>query len=79
MSSTDASCGLEWRKRYQIIKGICNGLHYLHMERIVHLDLKPANILLDHKMEPKIAVFGLSRRFGEEQSRAITSKIFGSL
>jgi serine/threonine protein kinase len=49
------------------------------MERIVHLDLKPANILLDHKMEPKIADFSLSRRFGEEQSRAITSKIFGSL
>uniref|UniRef100_A0A0A8ZGH5 Protein kinase domain-containing protein n=1 Tax=Arundo donax TaxID=35708 RepID=A0A0A8ZGH5_ARUDO len=33
------SCGLEWHRRYEIIKGICCGLHYLHMEcRIMHLD-----------------------------------------
>ncbi|XP_048548848.1 receptor-like serine/threonine-protein kinase SD1-7 [Triticum urartu] len=71
---TDVSCGLEWRKRYQIINGICDGLYYLHQNHIVHLDLKPANILLDDTMLPKIADFGLSRCFDEKQSRAITSK-----
>ncbi|XP_012703840.1 uncharacterized protein LOC101766045 isoform X2 [Setaria italica] len=76
---TDASGGLEWKKRYQIIKGICDGLHYLHGERIVHLDLKPANILLDDNMEPKIVDFGLSKCFDEQQSRAITSQLFGSM
>ncbi|CAL4995414.1 unnamed protein product [Urochloa decumbens] len=75
---TDASQGLEWRIRYQIIKGICEGLHYLHTKSILHLDLKPANILLNSNMEPKIADFGLSRCFDEKQSRAITSKLFGS-
>lgn len=55
----DASCGLDWIKSYQIIKGICEGLHYLHQNHIVHLDLKPANILLDDNMVPKIADFGL--------------------
>ncbi|KAG2641608.1 hypothetical protein PVAP13_2KG226358 [Panicum virgatum] len=49
---SDASSGLGWIWRYQIIKGICNGLHYLHKMDIVHLDLKPANILLDSKMVP---------------------------
>ncbi|TVU45473.1 hypothetical protein EJB05_04962 [Eragrostis curvula] len=75
----DASRGLEWRVRYQIIKGICEGLHYLHENYIVHLDLKPSNILLDDNMEPKIADFGLSRCFGENQSKAITSKLIGSI
>ncbi|KAK3119799.1 hypothetical protein QOZ80_9AG0675410 [Eleusine coracana subsp. coracana] len=75
---SDATQGLEWVTRYQIIKGICDGLHYLHHQKIVHLDLKPANILLDHYMMPKIADFGLSKCFDEKQTRAMTSNIFGS-
>ena len=76
---TAASCGLEWRVRYQIIKGICDGLHYLHEQRIVHADLKPANILLDDNMLPRIADFGLSRCFDEDQTKSITSKLIGSM
>ncbi|KAL6595548.1 hypothetical protein ACP70R_047888 [Stipagrostis hirtigluma subsp. patula] len=75
---SDASGGLEWRTRYQIITGICEGLHYLHQQNIVHLDLKPANILLDYQMVPKIADFGISRCFNEKQTRAITLKPCGS-
>lgn len=52
----DPSQGLEWRIRYQIVKGICEGLHYLHQHNIVHLDLKPANILLDNNMVPKLLI-----------------------
>uniref|UniRef100_A0ACD5XCG9 Uncharacterized protein n=1 Tax=Avena sativa TaxID=4498 RepID=A0ACD5XCG9_AVESA len=75
-----SSCILEWRKLYQIIKGICKGLYHLHVKRrIVHLDLKPANILLDGNMVPKIADFGLSRCFDENQSRAFTSNVNGTL
>lgn len=59
---TDELRGLEWDTRYQIIKGICEGLYYLHKEKsIIHMDLKPANILLDDGMMPKITDFGLSR------------------
>ncbi|CAN6272982.1 unnamed protein product [Urochloa humidicola] len=54
--------GHEWHTRYQIIHGICAGLHHLHNEKfIIHMDLKPANILLDDRMVPKITDFGLSR------------------
>uniref|UniRef100_A0ACD5XDH6 Uncharacterized protein n=1 Tax=Avena sativa TaxID=4498 RepID=A0ACD5XDH6_AVESA len=42
---TDEFRGLDWDKRYQIIQ----------------MDIKPANILLDNKMMPKITDFGLSR------------------
>ncbi|VAI12047.1 unnamed protein product [Triticum turgidum subsp. durum] len=76
---TDASCGLEWRERYQIINGICDGLYYLHQKHIVHLDLKPGNILLDNNMIPKISDFGLSRCFDENQTRTIASKVIGTM
>nr|QEM38990.1 Sr60 [Triticum monococcum] len=76
---TDASTGLDWRKRYKIINGVCEGLHYLHQNRILHLDLKPQNILLDGNMLPKIADFGLARCFDEKQSRAFTTKIWGTM
>ncbi|XP_048546772.1 uncharacterized protein LOC125525813 [Triticum urartu] len=60
----EKSLGDVWHTHYQIIKGTCKGLCYLHhgCERaILHLDLKPANILLDKLKNPKIADFGLSR------------------
>uniref|UniRef100_A0ACD5TBM1 Uncharacterized protein n=1 Tax=Avena sativa TaxID=4498 RepID=A0ACD5TBM1_AVESA len=74
------SCGLEWRKCCQIIKGICHGLNYLHEKHIVHLDLKPENVLLDDNMVPKITDFGLSKCFEENQtSQSITSNLCGTL
>lgn len=75
---SDPSSGLEWRDRYKIIKGICEGLNYLHKKGIVHLDLKPANILMDDKMVPKIGDFGLSRCFNEDQTRTIVTTIAGT-
>lgn len=79
----DESCGLDWHKRYNIISGICYGLHYIHKEwqvntPIIHMDLKPANILLGDNMLPKIADFGVSRLFGEQQTRACTKSLDGT-
>ncbi|XP_062197980.1 receptor-like serine/threonine-protein kinase SD1-7 isoform X2 [Phragmites australis] len=75
----DESSGLEWHMRYEMIRGICCGLHYLHEDcNIVHLDLKPENILLDDNMIPKIADFGMSRLFGERQTRIFTEAPAGT-
>ncbi|XP_034606744.1 uncharacterized protein [Setaria viridis] len=75
----EKSYGFEWSMRYQIIKGICQGLQYLHQERIYHLDLKPENVLLGAQMEPKITDFGLSRCFVGQKSTIITSNILGTM
>lgn len=76
----DASEGLEWRVRYHIIKGICEGLDYLHQKKMVHSDLKPENILLDEYRVPKIADFGLAMFFDKNQSGFTSEKpLFGTL
>uniref|UniRef100_A0ACD5XIL2 Uncharacterized protein n=1 Tax=Avena sativa TaxID=4498 RepID=A0ACD5XIL2_AVESA len=75
---SDEYNGHDWPTRYTIIKGICEGLMYLHEELdppIYHLDLKPDNILLGENTVPKIADFGISRLLGEERTRITKSKV----
>ncbi|KAG0610139.1 hypothetical protein M758_7G041500 [Ceratodon purpureus] len=54
---------LTWQERLNIAAGASRGLEYLHeyaTTLIIHGDVKPANILLDEKLEAHIADFGLS-------------------
>ncbi|KAL8218215.1 hypothetical protein R6Q57_021588 [Mikania cordata] len=73
---------LDWPQRFHIIQGIARGLLYLHQDsrlKVVHRDLKAGNILLDHKMCPKISDFGLARMFKENESEANTKRVVGTL
>ncbi|KAM0862388.1 hypothetical protein ACQ4PT_045298 [Festuca glaucescens] len=70
----------DWQTCYGIITGICQGLNYLHNgleEPIFHLDLKPANVLLDEKMVPRIADFEISRLL-EDQHTQYTQTLQGT-
>ncbi|CAL4994145.1 unnamed protein product [Urochloa decumbens] len=71
---------INWYTRFNIIKGICQGLHFLHKELdgpLVHMNLVPSSIWLDDNWVPKIADFGLSRLFGQEQTRMYTVNVKG--
>lgn len=77
-ASLDIPGNINWETRFKIIKGVCQGLSFLHKIPIVHMDLKPENILLDDNMVPKIADFGLSRLFGQDETRQKTQNVVGS-
>uniref|UniRef100_A0ACD6ACX3 Uncharacterized protein n=2 Tax=Avena sativa TaxID=4498 RepID=A0ACD6ACX3_AVESA len=72
---------LDWSKRLKIIKGVIEGLVYLHkgsMLWIVHRDLKPNNILLDDNMEPKISDFGSARTLSSDVAEECTNRVVGT-
>jgi serine/threonine protein kinase len=45
----------------KIATEVCRGMDYLHKRRIVHRDLKAANLLMDETGTVKIADFGVAR------------------
>lgn len=65
---------LSWRIRVRIVKGVANGLAFMHglETRIVHRDIKPSNVLLDRDFEAHIADFGLARRIEGAHSHVST-------
>ena len=71
---------LNWNERHEIIVGTARGLAYLHEEqiRIIHREIKASNILLDNKLRPKIADFGLAKLFGEDQTH-VSTRIAGTM
>ncbi|GKV23390.1 hypothetical protein SLEP1_g33125 [Rubroshorea leprosula] len=72
----DKALALGWQCRRKIILEIANGLAYLHggcRQKIIHLDIKPQNILLDESFNAKVSDFGLSKLVGREQSQIVTT------
>ncbi|MBK7704556.1 MAG: WG repeat-containing protein [Acidobacteria bacterium] len=51
---------LPLRKTVELALGIAHGLEFLHSRRIVHRDVKPANVLLQGDT-PRLTDFGMSR------------------
>ncbi|XP_057819230.1 G-type lectin S-receptor-like serine/threonine-protein kinase SD2-5 [Cryptomeria japonica] len=73
--SHESSLFLGWKKRYTIIHDTARGLEFLHEKsrnRILHLDVKPQNILLDENFRAKLADFGLAKLLDRSNSRAYT-------
>lgn len=56
---------LELRELMKTAQGILAGVGRIHSKGLLHLDLKPANILFDNASTPLIGDFGQSRRLSK--------------
>uniref|UniRef100_A0A0D9V3J2 Protein kinase domain-containing protein n=1 Tax=Leersia perrieri TaxID=77586 RepID=A0A0D9V3J2_9ORYZ len=60
---------LPWATRRRIAVDVARALAYLHHEcqqQILHLDIKPANILLDGDLRAHVSDFGISKAIGRD-------------
>ncbi|KAH9289556.1 hypothetical protein KI387_033673, partial [Taxus chinensis] len=72
---------LDWEKRLKIALDAAQGLEYLHLgckPGIIHRDVKSSNILLNERMDAKIADFGLSKMGPLEGATHITTLVKGT-
>jgi serine/threonine protein kinase len=53
---------LPWDQTVTVVAAIAEALHHAHINRLVHRDVKPANILLDRAGRPYLSDFGLALR-----------------
>eukprot|EP01114_Cavostelium_apophysatum_P018990 TRINITY_DN598_c0_g1_i5.p1 TRINITY_DN598_c0_g1~~TRINITY_DN598_c0_g1_i5.p1 ORF type:complete len:509 (-),score=93.43 TRINITY_DN598_c0_g1_i5:55-1581(-) len=59
---------------FRYTRGIAAGMSHLHQENIIHRDLAVRNILLHHG-EPKVADFGMSRFYEDENHNQTLNKL----
>ncbi|KAH7440795.1 hypothetical protein KP509_03G010900 [Ceratopteris richardii] len=67
---------LDWPTRKRIAVGAARGLLYLHEQcdpKIIHRDVKAANILLDEEFEAVVGDFGLAKLLDHRQSHVTTT------
>ncbi|KAM7497812.1 hypothetical protein LguiA_022226 [Lonicera macranthoides] len=72
----DEGAILDWKCRKKVVLDIAKGLSYLHedwRQKIIHLDIKPQNILLDENYNAKVVDFGLSKLVDRNQSQVLTT------
>lgn len=71
---------LSWEMRVKVVRGIANGLAYLHglQAPIIHRDIKASNILLDSNFEVHIADFGLARCIQDSHTH-VSTQVAGTM
>ena len=73
---------LDWIKRLGVALDTARGLAYLHElanPPIIHRDIKSTNVLLDDRLNAKVADFGLSKLMSDDEKDHISTQVKGTM
>ncbi|UZD22776.1 serine/threonine-protein kinase [Algoriphagus halophytocola] len=68
LSDYSESQNLTIKQRIRLFIHVCEAVSYAHQSLVLHLDLKPQNILVDQSGRVKLLDFGVSKLIEEHQS-----------
>lgn len=74
--------GLDVPARLKLFLKVCDAVEHAHRRGVIHRDLKPGNILVDARGEPKVLDFGIARAVGPEAGATLhttTGEVVGTL
>lgn len=68
---------MPWREAIRLLLPIANALEYAHEHKVVHRDVKPANILLTENGQPMLTDFGIAKILEMEEGHTLTGTGMG--
>ncbi|KAL5545916.1 hypothetical protein UlMin_005603 [Ulmus minor] len=57
------------------MRQLLTGLHYCHVNQVLHRDIKGSNLLIDNEGNLKLADFGLARSFSNDHNANLTNRV----
>ena len=66
------------REAAALVRTISLAVQYAHDEGVIHRDLKPGNVLIDHRGEPKVTDFGLAKRMDARLPQTHSDTVLGT-
>ncbi|KAL8134008.1 cyclin-dependent kinase C-1-like [Apium graveolens] len=57
------------------MKQLLTGLHYCHVNQVLHRDIKGSNLLIDNEGNLKLADFGLARSYSNDHNGNLTNRV----
>ena len=69
---------LDPQQSAEIMGKVSTAINYAHQQGVIHRDLKPGNVLLDSRDEPRVTDFGLAKQVESNSDLTNTGQVLGT-